>query len=653
MRKLVSALAIALLAGTTAFAVTAEPVKAAAVQTKVVIVVGATHETTSSYRSTADSLATTFAMYTSNVTKVYSPNATWSAVRTAARGANILVYLGHGSGFPNPYSGVLYPQWNDGMGLNATAGHGDSNVQYYGEDYMAQLALAPNALVMLNHLCYASGNSEEGKAWPTLAVAKLRVDNFAAGFIRGGAKAVIAEGHGSLGGYVDRVFTSHGTIDQAWKSGHAATLNTWASPRSIGYTDQMEDSYYRSMVSITSTLTDDIISGQIPPFVSKSGTYFPLPPTRVIDTRGNGIGPTGALKAIGVYTFQVAGTGGVPSNAIAITGNLTVTGATGAGYVSVGPQIWGWPDFSTLNFPAKDDRANGVTVPLSDLGQLQAYYGASSGKTVQLILDVTGYFLAGTSGKGYVAFGPKRILDTRPGADHVGLDGKFVAGVSRQIQVAGVGGLPAAGSITAVVGNITVASPTAKGYVFLSPNPTTSPGSSTINFPAGDVRANNVVVPINPDGTLSAIYSSATGGATTDLILDISGYFATSGGAQYHTLNPARIMDSRINLGVSGAFAAATAKTLQVTGAGGVPSGAIAITSNLTMTGQQSIGFGAVGPTVAPDTKFSNINSPINDTRANGVTVPLSGGGSVQIIYGAAAGNAAHFILDVTGYFLP
>jgi hypothetical protein len=33
--------------------------------------------------------------------------------------------------------------------------------------------------------------------------------------------------------------------------------------------------------------------------------------------------------------------------------------------------------------------------------------------------------------------------------------------------------------------------------------------------------------------------------------------------------------------------------------------------------------------------------------------VPLSGGGSVQIIYGAAAGNAAHFILDVTGYFLP
>jgi hypothetical protein len=292
-----------------------------------------------------------------------------------------------------------------------------------------------------------------------------------------------------------------------------------------------------------------------------------------------------------------------------------------------------------------------VTVPLSDLGQLQAYYAAPTGRATHMILDVTGYFLPGTSGKGYVAFGPKRILDTRPGDDNVGLTGKFQQGVSRQILVAGVGGLPDSG-ITAVVGNITAVNPTAKGYVFLGPDRSNSPTASTINFPAGDIRANNFVVPVNADGTLSAVYWTATYGATTDLVLDISGYFTDSGGALYHTLDPARIMDSRNDVGVSGAFAAGQAKTLAVTGAGGVPSGAIAITANLTVTGQTSIGFGAVGPTITPDTKFSNLNFPTGDNRANGVTVPLNADGTVQIVDGAADGSTSHFIIDVCGYYL-
>ena len=36
--------------------------------------------------------------------KVYSPNATWSAVKAALQGASIVVYMGHGNGFPSPYS---------------------------------------------------------------------------------------------------------------------------------------------------------------------------------------------------------------------------------------------------------------------------------------------------------------------------------------------------------------------------------------------------------------------------------------------------------------------------------------------------------------------------------------------------------------------
>ncbi len=40
-----------------------------------------------------------------------------------------------------------------------------------------------------------------------------------------------------------------------------------------------------------------------------------------------------------------------------------------------------------------DDRANGVTVALSRTGSLSGLFGAPGGQTVELIFDVTGYFV--------------------------------------------------------------------------------------------------------------------------------------------------------------------------------------------------------------------------------------------------------------------
>ena len=91
--------------------------------------------------------------------------------------------------------GLLADTRKDGFGLNAAAGHGNSNRKYYGEYYIRTgIKLAPNAVVILNRLCYASGNSEWGSANPTKTVAKQRVDNFGAGFLRAGARAVFADG---------------------------------------------------------------------------------------------------------------------------------------------------------------------------------------------------------------------------------------------------------------------------------------------------------------------------------------------------------------------------------------------------------------------------------------------------------------------------
>ena len=167
-------LAIALVLALAAAVGTAVP--AAAVQTsnaKVVIIVGATHGATAGYRSNADAAYDEAIKYTPRVTKVYSPNATWSKVKAAVKGANIVIYFGHGNGWPSPYTYDPNYTTKDGMGLNADL-NGDGKLsdyenKYYGEPYMAQLHLAPNAIVLLHNLCYASGNSEPGGAAPSLS----------------------------------------------------------------------------------------------------------------------------------------------------------------------------------------------------------------------------------------------------------------------------------------------------------------------------------------------------------------------------------------------------------------------------------------------------------------------------------------------------
>ena len=170
------------------------PTPAAASGMKVVVVVGPVGSSTAKYIASAKQYASQARSYGATVVQIYSPRATWARVMAAAQGANVLIYLGHGNGSPSPY-GPFSAYTKDGMGLNATSGHGNSNNKYYGEFYIRKyIKLAVNAVVILNRLCYASGNSEWGAANPTKTVARQRADNFAAGFLRARARAVFAEG---------------------------------------------------------------------------------------------------------------------------------------------------------------------------------------------------------------------------------------------------------------------------------------------------------------------------------------------------------------------------------------------------------------------------------------------------------------------------
>jgi hypothetical protein len=674
MRKLAIALAIGLLTSAGGVGVSVAPAAAAVAQAKVVIVVGATGGATSSYRADADGYAADFAKYTTNIVKVYSPNATWSAVQTAAQGAAVIVYLGHGSGYPNPYVSYLQPNADNGMGLNASASGSDSNTQYYGENYMAQLGLAVNAVVLLNHLCYASGDNEWGAGLPSLSTAQTRVDGYASGFLRGNARAVIAEGLGDLGPYIDAIFTAHEPIDQMWKTypGFNNHLSTWASTRNSGFISAIDpsidhpaadgDVYYRSIVSWPGMTTETVGTANSP-----AGTYHPITPTRILNTIDGTGGLSGKFASHVFRAFQVTGNAGIPSTATAVTGNLTVTQQNSLGYAFIGPVGMNWPASSTINFPAWDDRANAVTVALGFGGTLAVTYAATDlSATAHISFDVTGYYTPDLNGATYYPLNPARILDTRPtvpsgNPTNIGLVGPIGTGVAQTFQVTGVGGVPA-GAI-AVTGNLTVTEQSSGGAFYLGPVASSSPTIFTLDFPKGDNRANAVTMILGAGGKLGLTFVAPSAGQTAHAVFDVTGYFMPgTGGGAFHALTPARILDSRptvpsgnpTNVGLSGPFRSHVARTFQVIGMGGVPAGATAVTGNLTVTQQTSLGYLEIGPIAMNWPSSSTLNFPVGDNRANAVTVTLGSGGTLATTYAASdLSTTAHVIFDVAGYFTP
>ena len=227
---------------------------------KVVIIVGPTGSQTASFITDAKRYASVARGYGASVTQIYSPYATWSKVKAAAQGANILIYLGHGNGYPSPY-GAFQRYTKDGFGLNKTSGNGHNNVQYWGEYYIDRdIQMAKNAVVILARLCYASGNSEWGAANPTRSTAIKRIDNYGTGFLRAGARAVFAEGITDAGYIIKNLYTSSRNMREIFFASPSRTMSYrfhFSSARTSGVTGSGDpyrpSRYYRSVVGWLAT----------------------------------------------------------------------------------------------------------------------------------------------------------------------------------------------------------------------------------------------------------------------------------------------------------------------------------------------------------------------------------------------------------------
>jgi hypothetical protein len=229
------------------------PEAVAASGKKVVIVVGPAGSNTANYIYNAKKLAAQARSYGATVYEIYTPHATWARVKSLSQGANLFIYLGHGNGYPSPY-GAFNRYTKDGLGLNAS--DGSTTHRYYGEYYVDHyLNFAPDSVVILNRLCYASGDSEWGSANPTKATAIKRVDNYGAGFLRTGARAVFAEGINSTSYILYGLFRTTRTIKQIFWSDPARNTHydfSFSSSRTPGKTAIMDpyapSRYYRSVI---------------------------------------------------------------------------------------------------------------------------------------------------------------------------------------------------------------------------------------------------------------------------------------------------------------------------------------------------------------------------------------------------------------------
>jgi hypothetical protein len=119
--------------------------------------------------------------------------------------------------------------------------------------------------------------------------------------------------------------------------------------------------------------------------------YFTVSPCRLVDTRGPN-GPLGgpSLAAGQNRTFTLAGACNIPSNASAVSVNITIVSPSTQGFLTLYPGGSGLPAVSNLNFSAGQVRANNAIVTLGALGDATVFLGQASGNA-HVIIDVNGY----------------------------------------------------------------------------------------------------------------------------------------------------------------------------------------------------------------------------------------------------------------------
>ncbi len=395
--------------------------------------------------------------------------------------------------------------------------------------------------------------------------------------------------------------------------------------------------------------------------VAASPDYRPVDPARLADTRPGRLTVDGSFAGTGAVTpgsplvLSVMGRGGLPeSGVVAVALNVTVTGSSNSGHLTVYPTGQSRPLASNVNFDRSQTVANSVIAALGTANRVTIH----SSTTAHLIVDVAGYF----TDSGVTTITPARLADTRPG--RATIDQKVAGtGVVRpatplHLSVAGRGGVPLTG-VTAVALNVVSVGSAAGGHLTVYPTGGTRPVASNLNFAAGRTVANSVVAPLGNGGRVT-IYSTVP----THIVVDIVGYFGA--GSSFVGISPQRFADTRSGRTTLGGPSYLPTRAsngvgpigrqvgngvrldVLVSDRGSVPTTDVgAVVLNVTVTQPTSSGHLTIFPMGSQQPTASSLNFAPNQTVANLVVAKLGRGGGVSI---SSSALSSHVIVDVLGY---
>ena len=302
-------------------------------------------------------------------------------------------------------------------------------------------------------------------------------------------------------------------------------------------------------VSVFVTNPTDVIldiNGYFDASTSGAFSFYPAPPCRVADTRN----ATGTFGGPSMYAGQVRdfpiplSTCEIPATAGAYALNVTVVPAGGLGYLTTWPTGKPQPNASTLNSETGKIVANAALVPAGTNESISVYVT----NPTDVILDINGYFgqPGQTGALSFYPVTPCRVADTRNANGPFG-GPEMGAATTRSFPVpASACNIPATAAAYSL--NVTVVPDGVLYYLSAWPFGSTQPLVSTLNSFDGSVVANAAIVPAGPGGGIDVYVTNQT-----QVILDINGYFAASGGSGGSAPNGYTItgMVSGLNSGAS------------------------------------------------------------------------------------------------------
>ena len=304
-----------------------------------------------------------------------------------------------------------------------------------------------------------------------------------------------------------------------------------------------------------------------------------------------------------------------------------------------------------------------VVVGLALVGSVACLAGPV-GADVAAPVRSSASFVSG--GLGYVPLSaPCRAVDTRVNG------GAFGPDVLRAYQIAGSGNLSAQGGasagcgipdgVDAVQATFTATGPTANGYVraFAKVDPPVVPNATLLNYTAGRSISNSAKVPLRTAAGTQDLYVKNFGG-TTQIVIDILGYFRPTTGADYVALGtPCRALNTVGT--VAGPLPGGAARAYRIAGpgltaqggpAGGcIPDGVAAAEISVTVVSPTANGYLQVGPNSGSPGALSTILNYTSGTAiTNTAAVALSDASPADLVVQNNLATA-QVVIDVHGYY--